>query len=283
MTSHLVNNRLRRTSAGAWAGAAPGGLPSTRNRTCKSLGARINVRATPWFLTSFQTSSSGLISGEYGGRKNSRRRSFSPERKGKFQLKRIFRCHGIVDPSQLRPRQPLRTPARLAREAHPIRQHDRPPTTQIPWPGKDQAHAPPPLAAVQPALLHRLKADRFPNCAWLSLRPSIFTNRARAGCDAGQTMDRADFPKICVLGERTRELCLDFFAAVATLNSLRDASARLTSVSLHNVASNPPFYTVPHKSKIHFNFASFAMTVNQIGLAGRTRRRARAFNCSVWH
>ena len=38
-----------------------------------------------------------------------------PERKGKLQLKRIFRCHGIVDPSQLRPRQPLRTPARLAR------------------------------------------------------------------------------------------------------------------------------------------------------------------------
>src|SRR6202035_4209964 len=33
----------------------------------------------------------------------------------KLQLKRIFRCHGIVDPSQLRPRQPLRTPARLAR------------------------------------------------------------------------------------------------------------------------------------------------------------------------
>jgi Protein of unknown function (DUF3631) len=29
------------------------------------------------FLTSFQTSSSGLISGEYGGRKNSRRRSFT--------------------------------------------------------------------------------------------------------------------------------------------------------------------------------------------------------------
>ena len=40
-----------------------------------------------------------------------------------------------------------------AREAHPIRQHDRLPTTQIPWPGKDEAHAPPPLAAVQPALL----------------------------------------------------------------------------------------------------------------------------------
>src|SRR3984957_17972152 len=49
-----------------------------------------------------------------------------------------------------------------AREAHPIRQHDRLPTTQIPWPGKDQAHAPPPLAAVQPALLSPLESGSLP-------------------------------------------------------------------------------------------------------------------------
>ncbi len=60
----------------------PGFFCSSRNleltARCKSLRARINARATPWFMTSFQTSSSGLISGEYGGRgKNSRRQSFT--------------------------------------------------------------------------------------------------------------------------------------------------------------------------------------------------------------
>src|SRR6202035_3314562 len=51
-----------------------------------------------------------------------------------------------------------------AREAHPIRQHDRLPTTQIPWPGKDQAHAPPRWRLSSLHCFHRLKADRFQLC-----------------------------------------------------------------------------------------------------------------------
>ena len=71
----LGTKRLHNCVVSIWKNARtlPGFFYSSRNleltARCKSLGARINVRATPWFLTSFQTSSSGLISGEYGREK----------------------------------------------------------------------------------------------------------------------------------------------------------------------------------------------------------------------
>lgn len=88
-----------------------------------------------------------------------------PERKGKLQLKRIFRCHGIVDPSQLRPRQPLRTPARLAR-AKRIPSASTIGCQPHKYPGrvktKRTRHRRWRLSSLH--CFHRLKADRFQLC-----------------------------------------------------------------------------------------------------------------------
>src|SRR5215472_7283324 len=58
------------------------------------------------------------------------------------------------------------------------------------------------------------------------------------------------------------------------IGRVEGASARWASIASDDVASNPPLHPMAHKSKVDDGPHSLAMRIDQIRVAGRTRRRS---------